>query len=499
MSTQLIVSVDDTSPLFNYIPHGDGGVGSWTQTGWQPWFSDSGGFNSAGGNDGVGASYHVTAFSGARLDLQFYGTGITLFGNGTCPYEVSLDGASQSFSSGDGQLFSQEGLQQKLHSISLTANASASNTFWFDRADIASSVIGSSRASIVYPATNTTFMQYDGGWKVQNDPNGQIPSKANPAPYYEVDNPPASVSFSFEGTGVAVNGSRNWGSGVYDVSLDGNVDTYNASTMWLIGDTLLFYQEGLDPSITHTVNITPKVGDGVKFWLNSVTVLADENTTAIGVNGSNTVSPSATSQMPEPTSGSFSSAPKKVNVGVVLGPIIGGIALLVIIAALAVCYRRRRRVAGAASRGSQYASYVLPPSPTPLMQETSAETVVSPLPPPYKLTREINLPYATARAAVSSGSSSFVSPPGSAQPWAPSAQSPVSLRGTDTVPSGGNSSVSSGAPSASTPPAAAAAAADSHAAVDRLIQIIADRIGGTHPRPAGFEYGPDVPPPEYGA
>ncbi|KAH9858295.1 hypothetical protein C2E23DRAFT_865199 [Lenzites betulinus] len=486
MSSQLTVTVDDSSPLFNYLPHGDGGVGDWTQTGWQPWFSDSGGFNSAGGNDGVGTSYHVTAFAGARLDLQFYGTGIALFGNGSCPYQVSLDGTSQSFSSGDGQLFSQDGLEQKMHNISLTANASTSNTFWFDRADISRTVTGGTPTSVVYPATNTTFMQYSGGWQVQNDPNGQIPSKANPAPYYEADTPPASVAFSFQGTGIAVNGSRNWGSGVYDVSLDGNVDTYNASTMWLIGDTLLFYQEGLDASATHTVNITPKLGGGFKFWLNSVTILADGNATASGVNGSSTGSPSsAASQTPTPTAGPVLSAPKKVNVGVIVGPIIGGIALLAIIAAFAVFYHRRRRVASAAFKSAQYAPYVLPPSPTPLMQDTSAGAVVSPLPTPSKLAQEANSPYATMRPAAS-GSSSAVSPP---PPGSVQSSAPPTGAGAGPVPSGGSSETSS------TP-----SPADSHAAVDRLIQIIADRIDRTHPpRPAGLDYGPDVPPPEYGA
>lgn len=54
--------------------------------------------------------------------------------------------------------------------------------------------------------------------------------------------------------------------------------------MWLIGDALLFYQDGLDAQKTHTVNITPNVGGGFKFWLNSVTLLADGNATASGTN-----------------------------------------------------------------------------------------------------------------------------------------------------------------------------------------------------------------------
>ena len=69
----------------------------------------------------------------------------------------------------------------------------------------------------VYRAINATNVQYTGMWTVEDDPNHQIPSKADPAPYYEVAAAPASLSFAFQGVGVAVNGSRNWGSYTYDV------------------------------------------------------------------------------------------------------------------------------------------------------------------------------------------------------------------------------------------------------------------------------------------
>lgn len=81
----------------------------------------------------------------------------------------------------------------------------------------------------VYQATNTSFIQYSGNWTVLNDP--LIPNQQHPAPYFEVENAPASFSFSFQGVGVAINGSRIWGSYAYDVvspalrSLAGGVPT----------------------------------------------------------------------------------------------------------------------------------------------------------------------------------------------------------------------------------------------------------------------------------
>lgn len=47
---------------------------------------------------------------------------------------------------------------------------------------------------------------------------------------------------------------------------------YNASTFWLIGDALLFYQSGLDPGETYYLELVPNVEAGTKFTLHDVTV-----------------------------------------------------------------------------------------------------------------------------------------------------------------------------------------------------------------------------------
>ncbi|KAI0639897.1 hypothetical protein C8Q77DRAFT_1225406 [Trametes polyzona] len=512
MASVWTVSIDDTSSLISYLPHGDGGVGDQTSTGWQPWFSDSGGFNSAGGKDGLGMSYHVTALSGARLDFQFYGTGIALYGNASCSYDVSVDGNTQNLQAGGkGQLFAQDGLHEQMHHVSLTANASNSSRFWFDRVDVSRPLPSgiSSPTSTSYPATNTSFIKYDGNWTVQNDPNAQIPSRENPAPFYEVSDAPASLSFSFEGTGVAVNGSRNWGGWTYDVNLDGTDSGYNASTMWLIGDALLFYQDGLDPTKTHTVNITPKVGGGFKFWLNSVTILSDSGV-ASGVTTNTYVAPSSSCKPPKlttgdsstssaisnptPTSGTSTAGSKQTNVGVIVGPVVAGVAVLLILAALGLWYLRRRR-AFAAFTSANFSPYVLPPGPAPAPAIAGGEggaATTSPSPLAAKLANESNSPYATTRAAPVSPAAT---PPTSVPPRsAVSAVSPQTVAPPPSLP------LTPGEPQTSASAAASTvvtqpSSPDSHAAVDRLIQIIADRIDRT--RPLG--YGSDVPPPGYDA
>ncbi|KAI0334447.1 hypothetical protein GY45DRAFT_1242562 [Cubamyces sp. BRFM 1775] len=363
------VSVDDTSSFINYHPHGDGGVGAqWTGTGWQPWFSNSGGFISSGGQDGTGTSQHITAFPGASLDFQFYGTGVSLYGTANCSYEVSIDGASSSFmATSESQLFTQDELPAQMHSVSLTAHASNTSMFAFDRADISRPLLSGSQPPTpkVYRAINATDVQYTGPWKVEEDPNNQIPSKADPAPFYEVDTAPASLSFAFQGVGVAINGSRNWGGYTYDVTLDGVTTNYNASTMWLIGDALLFYSDGLDSQATHTVNITPKVGGGYKFWLNTITVLTNGSTGGILPNSTSSTSSlttgSPTAGATSPVSPPASGNSKHSNAGAIAGGIVGGIAALVLLGGLLAWHCLRKRRSNAFPRNQESSPFILPP------------------------------------------------------------------------------------------------------------------------------------------
>ena len=50
---------------------------------------------------------------------------------------------------------------------------------------------------------------------------------------------------------------------------DGNRTIFNASTYWLIGNTLLFYQSGLAVNETHHINIAP---EGLKIGLQPVPI-----------------------------------------------------------------------------------------------------------------------------------------------------------------------------------------------------------------------------------
>ena len=54
-------------------------------------------------------------------------------------------------------------------------------------------------------------------------------------------------------------------------NLDGNQTVLNGTSVWLLGNALLFYQDGLDESVQHTLNMTDS-SDGQPFSLNSVVV-----------------------------------------------------------------------------------------------------------------------------------------------------------------------------------------------------------------------------------
>ncbi|OSC97395.1 hypothetical protein PYCCODRAFT_1398940 [Trametes coccinea BRFM310] len=463
------MTIDDASSIINWHPQGDGGLGDQTADGWQPFYSGSpGGFTTRGGEAALGDSMHITAFPNATFDFEFYGTSVSLIGIANCSYEVSVDGNNtRSLKAQRGQstiLFSQDGLSEGTHTLSLTANASHANRFAFQRADVSRTITAGAQVPTphVYQATNTSFVQYTGNWTVLHDP--LIPSQQHPAPYMEVQDAPASFSFSFQGSGVAFNGSRIWGSYAYDVYLDdqGPV-TYNASTMWFIGDALLYYRDGLDPTKTHTINVQPTVGVGLKFWLNTVTIFTNSSSEAGGLVSTPTASAQPAGSSSASGVPSSSGGHSKANVGAVVGGVIGGLAFLALGAGILWFFARRRRQATEIFEREQ-------PSPFISTSTTSVTETQTRVRSPYAMRGDAKMPVLPDAPAVSTLSSS--SPPsetGQTQTLSPTATSPAE----------------------SNP--------DPNVAVDRIIHLLAERIATAHPSQQPGYAGSDVPPPEYGA
>ncbi|KAJ7843099.1 hypothetical protein B0H14DRAFT_2779435 [Mycena olivaceomarginata] len=100
-------TIPDTSPMLSY-PDGFG-----LQNGWQTRYTVSG-FNAQAGESS----------KGDFLSLQFYGSAVYLHGTANASYEVTLDDNVQSFSGAADLLYSNEGLIEENHLLTLKAKPS---------------------------------------------------------------------------------------------------------------------------------------------------------------------------------------------------------------------------------------------------------------------------------------------------------------------------------------------------------------------------------------
>ncbi|OJT13680.1 hypothetical protein TRAPUB_9779 [Trametes pubescens] len=458
---------------------GDGGVGNWTQTGWQPYYPNVGGFSTQGGEAASGSSTHITTFPNASLDFQFYGSAVSLFGTANCSYIVSVDGNSASFASKtsqNGTLYVQDSLSEGVHNVSLIANASHNNSFAFSGAALTRTIAAgaNSPTAHVCQATNTSFILYDGNWTMLQDP--LIPNSQRPAPYYVTTDPSASFSFSFQGVAVAINGSRIWGSYLYNVSLDGQTDTYNASTMWFIGDALLYYRDGLDPHGIHTVNVTPTLTTAgfLKFWLNTVTVFTDDPSEIAGL-------------LRAPASSTRKSA---LSAGIIAGSVIGGVMFFVLTAVIMWSAIQRRRERLAVFERDE---------PEPFLARVPAA--------PYRsnVLRDAKLPLPHSGSDVKQRPATIpdvvsvaVSPRESGPTPCPSSEFLQAPALADAAQ--GDTPATSLAPTRATTshpgtPPTGTSGTDSNVAVERIIQLLAERMA---PEPARQPADASDAPPEYG-
>ncbi|TFK56460.1 hypothetical protein OE88DRAFT_1729957 [Heliocybe sulcata] len=345
MTSEYYFTIDDTSTTLTYAPWGDGLDGG----GWKQYFSDTGYFlpGASPGAAGQGQSYHVAADPGSNVSFGFYGTGFSLSGNANCSFEISIDNStsSQQTPFSNDVLFAQAGLSQGSHSVVLTAQpeANSSQILMLDGVTVANAVPQGTSAVVsqVIDNSNMTTLQYYGNWSVNTD--HQIPSAQHPAPYHETKSEGAGVSITFSGaSAVAVNGTRNYGNWVYSVALDGQIAMApNGSTWWLIPDALLYYQDGMDPNGTHTLNLT-NISDGMNLWLNSITLYGPNAAIEAPPTSVSTTSSTTSTTSTSPTSVSFRSR-HQTNVGATAGGVAGALGALAAGIFLLVWYFRKRR------------------------------------------------------------------------------------------------------------------------------------------------------------
>ncbi|QRV95767.1 hypothetical protein RhiJN_23785 [Ceratobasidium sp. AG-Ba] len=330
------VTLDDSSPLFSYMPFGDGAAGD----GWATYYSISG-FRQEGGSTPLGDSSHVTWNNRSSFSLSFYGQPVPQRSQANCTYSAMFDDIlyPQAFDPTTGLLASFLNTTTDHHNITIVPSANGPDSaFAFDRAVVVmeaparygfislpvgvgvefSGISGLGQTD-VYNNRNSSIL-YQGSWSELDDKS--IPSTASPAPYHETKVRGSNATLEFQGEAVMISGALNWGHWFPS-------PVYNASSWWIVGDAPLFFRAGLDPNKIHTVTLT-NMGDDEEtstIDLNSFTIFGSIPNPSLNPSSIQTRGPQS----------------KSTPVGVIVGAAIGGgIVLLCFINLLIFLYRRYR-------------------------------------------------------------------------------------------------------------------------------------------------------------
>lgn len=250
------------------------------------------------------------------------------------------------------------------------------------------------------------------------------------------------------------------------------MSSYNSSTWWLMGDTVLFYQTNLDPTKEHSISLINTGWEtSHKMSLNDFTVFMPNGTITDG------------------KAASTGSQSKKIGVGAIVSPIVGAVGLLALAIASFSWWRKRRPaktnrpfepqepVAPFPRIGRPNLWYKGVGNSTP---EMSAATTLETIAP--------SLPYRDEPAGNPGGPPTRpVAPPVAPEPpMSPAFASagPVNLQ---TRPSRYPYIVDP--PSSATP--------QQTVDINQIIELIAQRIDSAPRRPTEMPEGSESPPPQY--
>ncbi|KAF8845975.1 hypothetical protein BDN67DRAFT_7312 [Paxillus ammoniavirescens] len=266
------ININDTSPLYSYSPYYDG-VG--LENGWEIWYSGSGFNSTTPASLSSGYTSHITSLPGASVSLDFYGSAITLYGIANCTFDVTLDGNYYHNLSpnGDGSLFAMN-LTQTNHSITLAPilSAGSGQQLAFQSSEILlDPPDGEPLAFESISSTNTTVFKYEGGWATDNNP--EVPGSV----YRYANTSGSTVSLTLSNVSIVVlRGFLDVGFGTFSVSFNGTEGNFNGSTNWFLPVVSLYYQSGLDPLETYSLEVMTTSPGG--FGLQSVSLYLSPET-----------------------------------------------------------------------------------------------------------------------------------------------------------------------------------------------------------------------------
>ncbi|KAH9935601.1 uncharacterized protein B0H18DRAFT_418127 [Fomitopsis serialis] len=333
-------TIDDSSSYIKYLPSEDTGLGNNTSLGWDPYWGGSGGFlpvsDQSYGRGASGQSLHVTTLDGASLSFEIYGNSVCLHGTSNGTFDVAINDitAPGLTANADGVLYCQQDLPTNVNYVNLTAHVTPNSgqQLAFDYAEVTYdfSTGATSPEEVVYNNTDTSAVHYTANWTSLTIAGA--PSTTSSIPIHKTTAYGASASLNFTGEAIAVYRFRSWGSYLYNITLDEDPPhQYNGSTLWELTNSLLFFQAGIDPTASHNIKITNAGGESYyKFYLNSISVFKSNSTNA-------TQNTPASSSPPKASTGDIHH-----HTAAIIGGVVGGVGGLLLIIGLAVYFLHRR-------------------------------------------------------------------------------------------------------------------------------------------------------------
>ncbi|KAJ6568718.1 hypothetical protein B0H19DRAFT_1065528 [Mycena capillaripes] len=283
MST-LNITVTDQSPSWIYNPSREGVSSSSWQSSWTGAPDSNYDSTHKTTNVAAGASSHFTTLAGAQVQIDFVGSAVSLYGQGTAgAYSTTLDSGNFITGSPVGSMLATYGGLNATtkHTLVLKAiqpqQLSLSYATFTIRSDMVSnSVTNTTELAVTTGAnnalsTNPFFGTSGDGFSNQHSDQGYTRLDTNSAN--------AQISFSCSNakpitssSALLIYGTTNYDHQTFSVELTpqagssvGGPRILNGTSKWFVIDNLLYFEAGLDPSQKYDVKVVmmnlPKIGD----------------------------------------------------------------------------------------------------------------------------------------------------------------------------------------------------------------------------------------------
>ncbi|KAJ7232193.1 hypothetical protein B0H12DRAFT_194169 [Mycena haematopus] len=392
----LNLTVTDQSPAFAYSPDRESATAwesSWTG-------SPDASYDSTHTQTNIaqGTSSHVTSASGASVQLNFVGSAVTLYGQGTAgAYSTTLDNGSPVAGSPAGSMLATYGGLDGTAAHTLVLKTTqpqqlslAYATFTIRSNVAASSVVNNTQVAVTVAANNTAstnpfFSTSGNGFSNQHIDDGYTRIDSNSAN--------AQITFTCSNTSVLlIYGTTNYNHGTFSVEIDPptgasqGARVFNGTSKWFDLDLPVFFESGMDPTQQYQVKMTNLV-DGSYTDLHSVVMMnLPKEVLATSASASGSTSGSASKSTSSPPATSAVATRASSGVGKTVGIAVAVVGILAALVLFAFCFRRRniqdRRKKTRMTLDGMVTPFAHPPSPfadVPHPKDTSFASSETPI------------------------------------------------------------------------------------------------------------------------